>query len=35
MSSARAPQLGRGNAIDHGLRIGADQRIPDLALRFT
>ncbi len=28
-------KLGRGNAIDHGLRIGADQRIPDLALRFT
>jgi len=28
-------KLGRGNALDHGLRIGADQRIPDLALRFT
>jgi mannose-1-phosphate guanylyltransferase len=28
-------KLGRGNAIDHGLRVGADQRIPDLALRFT
>jgi mannose-1-phosphate guanylyltransferase len=28
-------RLGRGNALDHGLRIGADQQIPDLALRFT
>lgn len=28
-------QLGRGNALDHGLRIGADQPIPDLALRFS
>jgi mannose-1-phosphate guanylyltransferase len=28
-------KLGRGNALDHGLRIGADQQIPDLALRFT
>jgi mannose-1-phosphate guanylyltransferase len=27
--------LGRGNALDHGLRIGADQRIPELALRFA
>lgn len=27
--------LGRGNAVDHGLRIGADQSIPDLALRFA
>jgi NDP-sugar pyrophosphorylase family protein len=28
-------RLGRGNALDHGLRIGADQTIPDLALRFS
>lgn len=28
-------KLGRGNALDHGLRIGADQLIPDLALRFS
>jgi mannose-1-phosphate guanylyltransferase len=28
-------KLGRGNALDHGLRIGADQVIPDLALRFS
>ena len=28
-------KLGRGNALDHGLRIGADQHIPDLALRFS
>jgi mannose-1-phosphate guanylyltransferase len=28
-------KLGRGNALDHGLRIGADQEIPELALRFT
>ena len=28
-------KLGRGNALDHGLRIGADQQIPDLALRFS
>ena len=27
--------LGRHNALDHGLRIGADQRIPDEALRFS
>lgn len=27
--------LGQGNALDHGLRIGADQRIPDEALRFS
>ena len=27
--------LGRGNVLDHGLRIGAGQRIPDDALRFT
>jgi mannose-1-phosphate guanylyltransferase len=27
--------LGRGNELDHGLRIGADQAIPDEALRFT
>jgi len=27
--------LGRGNELDHGLRIGADQRIPDEALRFS
>ena len=28
-------RLGRGNALDHGLRIGADQVIPDGALRFS
>ena len=28
-------ELGRGNALDHGLRIGADQKIPNLALRFS
>jgi mannose-1-phosphate guanylyltransferase len=28
-------RLGRGNALDHGLRIGADQVIPDEALRFS
>jgi mannose-1-phosphate guanylyltransferase len=28
-------KLGRGNALDHGLRIGAGQEIPDLALRFS
>jgi mannose-1-phosphate guanylyltransferase len=28
-------ELGRGNALDHGLRVGADQKIPDLALRFS
>jgi mannose-1-phosphate guanylyltransferase len=28
-------KLGRGNALDHGLRIGADEHIPDLALRFS
>jgi mannose-1-phosphate guanylyltransferase len=28
-------KLGRGNAVDHGLRVGADQAIPDLALRFS
>jgi len=27
--------LGRQNALDHGLRIGADQTIPDEALRFS
>ena len=27
--------LGAGNALDHGLRIGAGQRIPDHALRFA
>jgi mannose-1-phosphate guanylyltransferase len=27
--------IGRGNALDHGLRIGADQSIPDEALRFS
>jgi mannose-1-phosphate guanylyltransferase len=27
--------LGRGNALDHGLRIGADQTIPDEALTFS
>lgn len=27
--------LGSGNALDHGLRIGADQRIPEQALRFS
>ena len=28
-------KLGRGNTVDHGLRIGADQSIPDEALRFS
>jgi mannose-1-phosphate guanylyltransferase len=28
-------RLGRGNTLDHGLRIGADQTIPDEALRFA
>jgi mannose-1-phosphate guanylyltransferase len=28
-------RLGRGNELDHGLRIGADQSIPDEALRFA
>ena len=28
-------KLGRGNTVDHGLRIGADQTIPDEALRFS
>jgi mannose-1-phosphate guanylyltransferase len=28
-------RLGQGNELDHGLRIGADQAIPDEALRFT
>jgi len=27
--------LGAGNELDHGLRIGAGQRIPDEALRFS
>jgi mannose-1-phosphate guanylyltransferase len=27
--------LGDGNVLDHGLRISADQRIPDMALRFS
>jgi mannose-1-phosphate guanylyltransferase len=27
--------IGSANELDHGLRIGADQRIPDQALRFT
>jgi mannose-1-phosphate guanylyltransferase len=27
--------LGTANVLDHGLRIGADQRIPDRALRFS
>jgi mannose-1-phosphate guanylyltransferase len=27
--------VGRGNVLDHGLRIGAEQRIPDEALRFS
>jgi mannose-1-phosphate guanylyltransferase len=27
--------LGRANTLDHGLRIGADQAIPDEALRFA
>jgi mannose-1-phosphate guanylyltransferase len=28
-------RIGSGNALDHGLRIGADQVIPDQALRFS
>ena len=40
----RAPQprrrrtwarVGEGNVLDHGLRVGAGQRIPDEALRFS
>jgi len=27
--------LGAGNELDHGLRVGADQRIPEKALRFS
>jgi mannose-1-phosphate guanylyltransferase len=27
--------LGPGNELDHGLRVGADQRIPPSAIRFT
>jgi len=27
--------LGGGNELDHGLRIGAGQRIPDGAVRFS
>ena len=27
--------IGAGNELDHGLRIGADQRIPEKALRFS
>lgn len=27
--------LGRGNVLDHGLRVGAGQRIPDEAIRFS
>ena len=27
--------VGAGNMLDHGLRIGADQRIPERALRFS
>jgi NDP-sugar pyrophosphorylase family protein len=27
--------VGAGNELDHGLRIGADQRIPEKALRFS
>jgi UDP-3-O-[3-hydroxymyristoyl] glucosamine N-acyltransferase len=27
--------LGAENVLDHGLRIGADQRIPDQAIRFS
>jgi UDP-3-O-[3-hydroxymyristoyl] glucosamine N-acyltransferase len=30
-----AATLGSGNALDHGLRIGAGQAIPDGALRFS
>jgi mannose-1-phosphate guanylyltransferase len=28
-------EVGRGNVLDHGLKIGADQRIPDGALQFS
>ena len=28
-------RVGRGNTLDHGLRIGADQTIPDEALQFA
>jgi mannose-1-phosphate guanylyltransferase len=28
-------EVGRGNVLDHGLKIGADQRIPDDALQFS
>ena len=28
-------RVGAGNVLDHGLRVGADQHIPDEALRFS
>jgi NDP-sugar pyrophosphorylase family protein len=28
-------RLGSGNTLDHGLRIGADQRIPEQSLSFS
>ena len=28
-------QVGGGNVLDYGLRVGADQHIPDEALRFS
>jgi mannose-1-phosphate guanylyltransferase len=28
-------EVGSGNALDHGLRVGADQTIPDGAIRFS
>ena len=34
-SSAPAPSSGEGNVLDHGLRIGAGQHIPDEAIRFS
>jgi UDP-3-O-[3-hydroxymyristoyl] glucosamine N-acyltransferase len=27
--------VGGGNVLDHGLRVGAEQRIPEGALRFS
>jgi hypothetical protein len=32
---ASGAKVGQGNVLDHGLRVGAGQTIPDDALRFT
>ena len=34
-SSGPGAEVGEGNVLDHGLRIGAGQHIPDEALRFS